>query len=211
MEIPWAQILIAAVTNFAFTSALVGALAFVGRSLIGRWLDRDLENYKAKLQATNATELERLRADLELIAFEHETRFAKLHEKRAEVIAELYKRLVRAMNSIRYMAEATQDPEKQPFKEQLTKDGAKHGSEFWTYFDEHRIYFNRDLCEKLDKIRVEFEMVYIWDLTSGGPDDIKTWIKIWDKMHIRIPEIRKDIENTFRKMLGVDQTNDSAQ
>jgi Na+-translocating ferredoxin:NAD+ oxidoreductase RnfG subunit len=38
---------------------------------------------------------------LEKEAFEHETRFTKLHEKRAEVIAELYKYLVRLQRDLR--------------------------------------------------------------------------------------------------------------
>jgi len=64
MEIPWAEIVIAALTSSVFTAGALAGLAYVGRSIIERWLSRDLEKYKAELQATNARELEHLRAEL---------------------------------------------------------------------------------------------------------------------------------------------------
>jgi hypothetical protein len=64
MEIPWGEIVIAALTNSVFTGTMVIGLAFLGRSIIGRWLSRDLEKYKAELKAANDRELERLRAEL---------------------------------------------------------------------------------------------------------------------------------------------------
>ena len=63
MEFPWGEVIIAILTNSAFTAVVVAAGAFVSRSLIERWLSRNLEKYKAELQAANAREIESLRAD----------------------------------------------------------------------------------------------------------------------------------------------------
>lgn len=64
MEIPWNEMIIAALTSFTFTAGVLAALGFVARSLIERWLSRNLEKYKAELQAASDRELERLRAEL---------------------------------------------------------------------------------------------------------------------------------------------------
>jgi len=51
---------------------------------------RDIERLKADL----ARDTEVARAQLSAIAFERQTRFSRLHERRVEVIADLYRRLV---------------------------------------------------------------------------------------------------------------------
>jgi hypothetical protein len=204
MEIPWDQILITAVTNFAFTSVLVGALAFVGRSLIGRWIDKDVESYKARLQATNAKELERFRADLKLATFEHETRFAKLHERRAEVIAELHKRLVQVERSL---------PSMESSEEKKSKTAIDNANEFWSYFEEHRIYLSADFCARITKLHETFQEAYTELVTSptvitskhgSSAFDLLTQFTALYQIREEIPQLRQEIEDDFRKMLGVD-------
>ncbi len=56
-------------------------LWYLGRTLISSVLAKDLEKFKA---------------DLQQAGIEHQILFSKLHEKRATVIAELYKLLVEA-------------------------------------------------------------------------------------------------------------------
>ena len=48
---------------------------------------------KHSVQSNRATSLEHLRADLRIQAFERETTFSRLHDKRVQVIEELYKRI----------------------------------------------------------------------------------------------------------------------
>jgi hypothetical protein len=45
-------------------------------------------------QQKQAERLKALEAELSRTAFEHQTKFAKLHEKRAEVTSEIYRRVV---------------------------------------------------------------------------------------------------------------------
>ena len=51
------------------------------------------ETHKAKLHADNAQAVERLKADLQVAAAERQVRFARLYEKVAECVAEMYLRL----------------------------------------------------------------------------------------------------------------------
>jgi len=74
-------------------SALLGAAAWLIKTVLQDRLARDADVFKKQLRADADTEIERLKASLQMVAVEHQILFSKLHERRAEVIAELYKRL----------------------------------------------------------------------------------------------------------------------
>jgi hypothetical protein len=84
------------------TSTFVtGLLIFLAKSWISERLknaikfeyDQKLETFKAELKAESAVAIENLKSRLRITATEHQVRFSKLHETRAEVIAETYARL----------------------------------------------------------------------------------------------------------------------
>jgi hypothetical protein len=210
MIIPWAQILIAALTSSVFTASVLAALAYVGRSIIERWLVRSLEKYKAELQ---------------LAAFEHQTRFTKLHEKRAEVIAELYKRLVQIQYSLRRLAHfirsATSNQSQYAEKETTITQSSLN--EFKIYFEGHRLYFTEGLCGTVEKFHAE-SLVTLIELLSAetskmllsqspseSPSESRfqeqyteTIRKALDRVEQQVPSLKREIEKEFRKMLGVD-------
>ena len=53
-------------------------------------LARDTETFKARIKADADIEIEKLKSSLQISATERQVMFAKLHEKRAEIIGELY-------------------------------------------------------------------------------------------------------------------------
>src|SRR3990172_3149003 len=77
---------------------LIAALIFLTKSWITERLrnaikheyDQKLETHKAQLKGDHDTAVERLRAELRFDAFQQETRFADLHARRAETIAEMF-------------------------------------------------------------------------------------------------------------------------
>jgi hypothetical protein len=90
---------------FGGNATLLIVLGFLARSLIQTWLAKDIKKFEADLQNTATAQLERLKYDLksqgdasiehlknrlQQATIEHQVRFARLHEKRAEVIWELY-------------------------------------------------------------------------------------------------------------------------
>jgi hypothetical protein len=83
------------VLKFLGGAAIVlAAVGWLVRSLVSHFLSKDVESYKGRLQSQATIELERLRHSLRLIASEHEKQIHLLHERRAEVIGELYRRLI---------------------------------------------------------------------------------------------------------------------
>jgi hypothetical protein len=74
-------------------ATLVAVLGWLAKSLVESQLAKDTATFKVKLAADTDSAIERLKHEFELITVEHQIRLHKLHEKRAEVVAELYGRL----------------------------------------------------------------------------------------------------------------------
>lgn len=194
-----ATILLALITN----AVLLAVLGFIARSIISQALSRDIERYKTRLQATHDVELERLRNDLRLKEIEYETKFSKLHEKRANVISELYKKLVEAERSL--STYAWPGPHLGGFSNKENFNRAwKDSSEFSNYFNENRIYLNRTLCSKLDRLDTGLSGV-IGSVVGAEHSDQEihdAWLDGWNKISKEIPLLKSDIENDFRILLG---------
>jgi hypothetical protein len=76
-------------------SAIVAAITWLARSLVGQLLSRDIERFKSRLEH----ETERFTSELERQVKEHEIRFTTLHEKRRDAVAELYELLADAVST----------------------------------------------------------------------------------------------------------------
>jgi len=94
MTINWQDVIVTVFTTIGGGVVLLGAAAYLIRAALTQRLLLDAEAFKGQLKASADAEIERLKVSLQMSALEHEVRFSKLHEKRAEVIAELYRRLV---------------------------------------------------------------------------------------------------------------------
>ena len=75
---PWKALIVA----FGGNVTLLFLLGYFGRSVVSQVLAKDIEKFKA---------------DLQLAAVEHQVRFTKLHERRTEILVELYELLVQAI------------------------------------------------------------------------------------------------------------------
>lgn len=82
------------------TGVFLAVVAFLGRSLIKHWLDKDLGKFKIDLQHTAAQELETLKSHLHMAANEHSILLTKLQERRAEVIGELYGQISKGVREL---------------------------------------------------------------------------------------------------------------
>ena len=68
----------------------LAAVAFLGRTIITHWLDKDLDRFRTELEHSASRQLETLKSRLQIAANEHAILLTKLQERRAEVIGELY-------------------------------------------------------------------------------------------------------------------------
>jgi len=187
-------------------------LGWLARSLGSQVLAKDLEKFKAELSAASSATTEHLKHELQRAALEHQVRFSKLHERRAEVIAELYGLLVEAhwaSQSFISLAEWSGEPSKQEkYVAAINKT-----AEFYRFFDKNRIYLPEALCRQLEQffrnIRskvIEFGVYVTHDTGHGPPHFTKEKMEVWIKAHEyfekEIPGARAALEAELRGILG---------
>lgn len=187
----WQALLVA----FGGNAALLLVLGFFGRSIVNHALDKDLEKFKGQLQ---------------LSAVEHEIRFRRLDEKRAEVVAELYKLLVKAY----WEAESFTSPMDwagEPDKKEKYVSAQNAIADYFRFFDQHRIYVSPELCGQLESFAHELRKPVIsfgvWlrhdhltDHAAVRKND--AWDAAWKKVREDVPKLRAAIEHEFRTIIG---------
>jgi hypothetical protein len=94
MAINWQELLTNVSATLTSGAVVLAPAAWLTKTLLSDHLVRQAEAFKIKLRADFATANERLKNSLQMVALEHQVRFSKLHEKRAQVIEKVYQRLV---------------------------------------------------------------------------------------------------------------------
>ena len=180
------------------------AIIFGFSNWLGKvWADRLMANEKAK----HDRELELLRAEIRQLAFESETRFSKLHEKQAEVIADLFKKIV-ALSQAAEKHLIGPDVDDNDRKEYMRCE-----NDFASTFAENEIYFELSLCsalsEFLSKLHYANAQKDSWKSyrPEVAPKHVDTWIeslqKRGDFVTQEVPMLKKKLTDEFRRLLGV--------
>jgi len=146
----WQTILIA----FGGNAALLAVLGVIGKSFLDKLIVRDTKQFESDLKAKSDAAIEQLKNELQLKTIEHQIRFSRLHEKRAEVIAELNGFFVEALweaESFLSLIEWSGEPTKQQ-KHIAAMHKLTH---LYRYFDKHRIYLPPELCISMEKLVIE--------------------------------------------------------
>jgi len=189
-------------------AAFLGAVAWLAKSLVSQRLAREAEEFKIKLKADADIEIERLKSSLQIVAAEHQVRFAKLHEKRAEVIAQLYAMLVDARQLTReFVYGGPRDAERR-------KKAFDKSFKLSQFIDINRIYLQPAVCALLDnfhrKVRLAANKIEILTESWAGPEDPNDAQNslIADAataLESDLPAIREQLEKEFRTVLGVER------
>jgi hypothetical protein len=172
-------------------------IAFLIKGLIQKSLDKDLERFKSRLQ-TSVTE--------------HQIRYAKLHDDRAEVIRSTFTKIVvmhRSMKS--YMNAFQSGRDDKEVRQNLEKKGVKAAddiNEFIDYYSENEIFFSEEICKNMNRlIEIVREAWWTYDLqivnAPRGQSSIKHWDKIEKTLTEDIPTIKKQLIEQMRQILGV--------
>lgn len=192
-------------------AAMLVAIAWLARSLGSQLLSKDIETFKARLTSATSEASERLKHQLQLVAHEHQVRFSKLHERRAEVITALYELLVEAQwagQSFVSVVEWTGEPPKQ----EKYVIAMNKFAEFFRAFDKNRIFLPEPICQQLDdffkemRTRVVHFGVYI-QTDQYAPEHVITqkheiWSSSSEYFETELPAARKSLENELRSMLA---------
>jgi len=183
------EIITLIISSIGGSAVLFGAVAWFARSLIKNFIDRALEKFKS---------------NLEKMAFEHQIRFSTLHEKRAQIIAELYGRLYEFHWAVcAFLRDFHKENEND--KTQRVQELDNKSYEFKDYFDKHRIYFTENICSTVDELVNALYSAYVPLEERDSSDDNlkKVWRKCADTVQKQYPAIRASLESDFRNILGV--------
>jgi len=181
---------------------VTGILLYVFQKVIDERAAKRLAGFEANLQSA---------------AFERETRFVKLHDRQAKVIAELYKGLVRIQSSLRSFAHAMDSDVLSHTKGEKDKVAKESVDAFWDYFQDHRIYLPESLGKRIEKFHKQSMLAYTklisadisQELSSLSSNDesyqeeyAKKLAEAARVLADGIPPVKDDIAREFRKLLG---------
>ncbi len=200
------------------TAVIVAAFAWLARAVFQSYLSKDIEKFKYTLRNQ---------------AFE----FESLHIKRANIIAELYAKLFELESSFQFLelelfkrqirvGMADIFPNKrEPWEikegidtlsngeDSLVKKISEQSSELSNFYGKNKIYFPASLCAIIEKFThlisgsaSSYSSVALTD-EKGEHYVNPEVINAWNKSVPLIPEILKNLENEFRKILGVRDVN----
>lgn len=199
------------VTALGGTAILVGAVAWLTRSIIIHFLSKDVETFKQQLTHQSSLEIERVKHDLRLIAVEHEQRTALLHERRADVIAKLYQLLVEFLDAAESFA-AVVEYSGESSKPEKAKTFNKKAFDFHQFFRANRIYFSEATCAAVDELFREvgssISGFQLWLGISQTQERAmekmdQAWSNAWDSIQKKVPPLLMIVQNEFRGILGV--------
>lgn len=214
--------LITVLASASVSSLLAVLLLFITKTWISERLknsirseyDQKLETHKAKLKADTQVEVEQLKAQLQIINKEHEVRYTRLHEKRAEIISESYTRLKNVHASLgNYVSifEIAGGSSREE-RRQIATDA--HDA-FKNYYSTKLIFFPKKTAKMLEKIDHECvlsfnEFVHFVDEPSArSRADLAKWMQISERVQGEIAEALINLENIFRKLLGDEESTKS--
>ncbi len=207
------------ITSLILSFILNGVLMLIFKSIIDAAHDRDI----AKIQQSNAKELAKLNADLNKMQMIHTTQFANLHERRTQVIAELYKLLARAEKQLHeaksgmpsYVGRDKAAWERFIEKIRPIYEAVSKVSDF---YGENKIFLSPDQITSMDEIvKIFNETKAAWtareQLKEMPPEDETQGAILWEMANKWIlnanhrfgdvyPTVKVNLESDFRNIPG---------
>ncbi len=147
------------ITAASVSAALTGLLLWLIKSWISQRLKHAIKNeydekmttHKVELKAQSDVEIENLKSRLSIVATEHQVRFSKLHQERADVIAETYSLLkelyFRLGDYVKIFELAGDAP-----KEKRCDDAAEAHKQFHGYYPKKLIFLPKKTAKKVQDI-----------------------------------------------------------
>lgn len=171
---------------------VVAAVAWILRALIAQGFARDIQHYKSELERAN---------------FEHQQRFSTIHQRQAEVIANLYGKIARSKSVTADLVAIFQQGGESLMEKK--KRAADVYNDMSAYFYENRIFLPRDAAEKaesligtLKDILIEFDTAQMGN-DEYKPDQTGLWQQAYKRLRDEVPPVLDDLESEFKKTLGV--------
>ena len=150
-------------------------------------------------------EIETLKASLNIQGLTHQIKFSKLHDRRADVIEEFYRKIVSFANATDLLIGELELKDYESIKEKADKL-MDQCFELQKFCELNTIYFSEKLINKIENwnstiLNLSIDIYY--DSTTSNIDDfITAFEKEKFSLERRNKEIKRVIETEFRELLG---------
>ncbi len=157
-----------------------------------------------------------LKSDLDKLATEHQISYTSVYAKRAELLSEVYSKLVDAERIFTALTLFMEPSEKgESFTEIKQRRLLEANSAYFVlkeFYEINRLYFNNSICKDIDKIleifnmaisRVEVFIDVSWDEPSRrhAAEELSKSFKTITKDPL--PQVKAEISRQFREILGI--------
>ncbi len=188
---------------------LVAALAWLTRTLLTHWMDKEVEKHRAALQAENAAATERLRSELRRQSLEHEVKYRRNDDRIAERLDQVYRRLQRFYECAHAYVNVVGYSDDPPKEAQL-EESRKASKRFWDYFIAQRLYIppalfkaTRAFADKLKDV-VDDVTKNLRRQRDGMPAaDADFWSKAFSEIDKEQGPLFSSLVEEFQRRLGV--------
>lgn len=178
-----------------------------------------IEVYKSKLNEELTLKIEPIKSELAKTNITHQIQFSFLHQERAKVIIELYKKLVELHSAMMdwtgFMHPIVEDADKEEQDRAKRANIAVH--DFRNFYLLNKLFFSKSICVYIEDVFKEY-----WDkgwdfgykqqrLRSGQlpPDYYKEYAKdiskISEELRNHLPAKIEELEIMFKKLLKVEE------
>src|SRR6056297_1231418 len=136
-------------------------------------------------------------------------RFKKLHNKRLNVIREIYRKITRTEDVFRTLLSSI-DPAREANIDEARDEVASVANDLYDYFRKNRIYFEDNLADEIDFLIEQLKKIwhdFSYDVYPNlGEKKIAQWNKIWkEQLDYQIPLLKLRIECRFRNIIGIEK------
>jgi hypothetical protein len=211
MAINWQELFTNVSATLTSGAVVLAPAAWLTKTLLSDHLVRQAEAFKIKLRADFATANERLKNSLQMVALEHQVRFSKLHEKRAQVIEKVYQRLVELEKGYgRFVLVDGFETDTQKQQDARIKINVKMYNTA-LFIEKHRIYLPAEVCTSLKAFldimwHHAISVVLYGSISNPNPQTLterqQAFRDAYEALRNEIPAARAALENEFRKLLG---------
>ena len=202
----WSALLAA----FGGTATLLLLLGYLGRTAIKHWLDKDIDAHKAGLKLAEMEATEQMKSALQRTALEHQVRFERLHQERAEVIRRVYQMLVELMWASGGATSVVRWNNGSNSQDDMI-DADKRRVDLYRYFTMNRIYLPADACASLDALLAQIRKILIsvdvyQSVNQYAPPHVleekrDVMLKAFQYFNQEVHKPMADLEHAFRVIL----------
>ena len=190
--------------------AIIFVFVYFFQKIFEKNLSKDIEKYKNQLETELESAKLKMENELNIRLFQYQTKFSLFHQKQASLTAELYKKLVIASKSITGLVKQYQPAEQLNLNEKK-KETSKLWIDLSSFLDENRIYFDENICEKMDSIIEitsdafsEFDFAHTFAMQGSDsykPDETGMWLKASKELKEKLPPLKNELEKFLRNIL----------